>query len=327
MHDEASNQTIGTETAAQSTLLVYLAGAAFVGATLALVAVAWVVMWWASVRLSPDPVRDAQIAAVEAQEREAARLVALGPPGPALDLNAVARGQRLYDVACFACHGTDGRGKPNLGKDLVGSAWARRKTDVELAKLVIAGRPVDDPLNTTKVPMPARGGRADFGDGDIADVIAYVRSLQDPRRVNGPLPADVKVAVLDVVDEPVTPAAKVASAGPIGDGSSAIGTITLDAQAIGRGKRVFASCMACHGKNGLGVPKTGADLVHSGFVKAKSDEDLVAFIKKGRQPGDADSKLNLTMPAKGGNPSLKDNQIQDVVVYLRSLQQAAADTK
>jgi mono/diheme cytochrome c family protein len=297
-------------------------------ATVAVVLVAgWVVMYWASVRLSPNPALDAELAAAARQQEEIERVAALGPPGPALDLTAVARGQRLFAVACVACHGADAKGKPNLGKDLVTRSWTRKMSDQELADLIIAGRAATDPLNTTHVPMPPRGGRVDFGDRDIGDIVTYVRSLQDARRVTGPLPKDVKVAVLDFVEEPTpvaAPAAVVAAAvTPAKADSTSAQPAGLDPAAITRGKRVYMSCLACHGRTGEGVPKTGADLVHSTFVKAKTDAELLAFIKKGRAPGEPDSKLNLAMPAKGGNPSLKDNQIQDVITYIRSLQQTA----
>lgn len=296
-------------------------------------ALGWWVMWAASVRLSPDPVRDARIAAEEAVRVEAERLTKLGPPGPALDLHSVARGQRLYAAACIACHGADGRGVPNVGKDLVKGKFVVGSKDADLVAMIAKGRDVSDPRNTTKLPMPARGGRADFTNEHLADVVAYIRSLQDPRRVKGDLP-DVEVAVLDAPAEepPVStppiakPVEQVASTNNQSS-SSAPAPVAFEPETLKRGKRVFASCMACHGMKGTGVAKMGADLIHSKFVSGKSDEELLAFIKKGRQPGDRESVMNLSMPAKGGNPALKDNQIQDVIVYIRSLQQAAADAK
>lgn len=293
-------------------------------------ALGWWVMWVANVRLSPDPIRDARIAAEEAQRLEIARVAALGPPGAPLDPHAVARGLRLYAAACIACHGPEARGVPKMGKDLVEGSFTRKSSDAELVKMIALGRDITDPRNTTKMPMPARGGRTDFTDAHLADIVTYLRSLQDPRRITGPLP-EVEVAVLDAVDEPVTPVTGSGTGAPATTATSTpagtSGAVALDADAVKRGKRVFASCMTCHGRDGTGVKMMGADLLHSEFVKSKTDEELVEFIKKGRQPGDPESKMNLNMPAKGGNPSLKDNQLQDVVVYIRSLQQAASGGK
>lgn len=305
------------------------------------IALGWLVMWSANVRLAPDPVADARQAALEAEQarakRDAARFAALGPAGPALDMNAVGRGKRLYDAACITCHGPEGRGVPKMGKDLVEGRFSLKTSDHDLAAFIAAGRTADDRLNTTGMPMPARGGRTDFADKDLTDIVTYLRALQDPRRVTGAIP-EVRVAVLDDEEDApaVQPVANVQPATPAGPAATvasapatdvAAPTLALDPAAITRGKKVYNSCIACHGRTGEGVAKVGADLKHSDFVKKKTDEELLAFIKKGRQPGDPDSKLNLAMPAKGGNPSLKDNQIQDVIVYLRSLQQAAADAK
>jgi mono/diheme cytochrome c family protein len=303
-----------------------------VGMTIAAVlvwAVGWWVMWVANVRLSPDPVRDARLAAEEAARVESARLAKLGPPEPALDVYSVARGQRLYAAACIACHGANGQGVPNIGKNLVKGRFVEKTTDADLVKMIAAGRDVSDPLNTTKLPMPARGGRTDYTDSHLSDVVAYIRSLQDPRRVTGTLP-EVEVAILDAPiedDPPVVQAAAQPDAQASAGDAVKTTVVQFDPEVLKRGKRAYASCMTCHGAKGTGVPKMGADLAHSKFVSSKSDEELLAFVKKGRQPGDPESVMNLAMPAKGGNPAMKDTQIQDVIVYLRSLQQAAADAK
>src|SRR5262249_38319697 len=43
---------------------------------------------------------------------------------------------------------------------------------------VKVGRQPWDPLNTTKVQMPPRGGNPMLSDDDLRDIIAYVRTLQ-----------------------------------------------------------------------------------------------------------------------------------------------------
>ena len=90
------------------------------------------------------------------------------------------------------------------------------------------------------------------------------------------------------------------------------------------GKQLFnMSCFVCHGPTGTGVPGLGANLKDSKFIAAKTDDALIAFIKTGRQPGDPNTVLNLTMPPKGGNPALDDNSLRDVVAFLRTLQAQA----
>lgn len=277
-----------------------------------------------------------------AVQSPAEKRAALEAAMPKLDLMTVATGKRLYEASCVACHGVDGRGVPNLGRDLVNSRLARRIPDGELLQLIIHGRKPGDAGYVGPIPMPPRGGRDDFSDEHIAAVVSYVRALQVPSRVaEGAIP-DVEVAVLDGVDEPpVEPAAPVAPVAPTGPvvavatpapadtpgvaatDDAAVEAVVFDADTLKRGKRVYNSCIACHGKNGAGIASTGADLIHSSFVRSSSNDALRDFIKSGRAPGAPGSVMNLNMPAKGGNPALKDNQIDDVVIYIRSLQQSA----
>jgi disulfide bond formation protein DsbB len=39
------------------------------------------------------------------------------------------------------------------------------------------GRPASDPLNTTGVDMPPKGGNPALSDQDLADIIAFIRSI------------------------------------------------------------------------------------------------------------------------------------------------------
>ena len=92
-----------------------------------------------------------------------------------------------------------------------------------------------------------------------------------------------------------------------------------------RGKPIFlGTCASCHGMEGRGIKSQGANLVASEFVGKLDDVQLLAFVKKGRQPFDADSTMHLAMPAKGGNPILNDQNLIDTIAFIRSLRTAAA---
>ena len=121
--------------------------------------------------------------------------------------------------------------------------------------------------------------------------------------------------------EPAKPAAAPVPAAPAPTPVKA--AVVPIGDAIARGKRAYMSCMACHGKDATGVKNIGKDLVNSTFVQRLSDEALVDFVKKGRGPTDPDNTTKIAMPPKGGNPALKDEQIKDIVAYLRSLRQSA----
>ncbi|MEO8084045.1 MAG: cytochrome c, partial [Ardenticatenales bacterium] len=79
---------------------------------------------------------------------------------------------------CAACHGPDGKGVPSLGKNLVTSTFAKDMTDAELVAFLKVGRDTSDPLNTTGVAMPPKGGNPALTDGDLMDIVAYVRQLE-----------------------------------------------------------------------------------------------------------------------------------------------------
>mgnify|MGYP000892817752 FL=1 len=89
-----------------------------------------------------------------------------------------ARGKAGFDSTCVSCHGPDATGIVGLGKDLTTSEWTRSQADAELILFLTKGRPASDALNTTGVDMPPRGGNPALKDQDLADIVAYVRSLQ-----------------------------------------------------------------------------------------------------------------------------------------------------
>ena len=96
---------------------------------------------------------------------------------PAESVGDAANGEVLFAKSCIACHGPGGIGVQGLGKDMTTSEFIASKTDAELLEFVKVGRAPDDPLNTTGVLMPPKGGNPAFSDEDLIDVIAYVRTL------------------------------------------------------------------------------------------------------------------------------------------------------
>ncbi len=100
-------------------------------------------------------------------------------PVPAASGDAAA-GQTVYMGTCIACHGPDAKGVQGLGKSLypADSEFVRSKTDDELVAFILVGRTPDDPLNTTGVGMPAKGGNPAITEQQLRDVVAYVRGLK-----------------------------------------------------------------------------------------------------------------------------------------------------
>jgi mono/diheme cytochrome c family protein len=88
---------------------------------------------------------------------------------------------------------------------------------------------------------------------------------------------------------------------------------------VAAGKELFVTCAACHGPGGEGVPNLGKDMTTSEFIAGKTDDELVEFIKVGRAPDDPLNTTGVAMLPKGGNPSLSDDDLYDIVAYIRTL--------
>lgn len=103
---------------------------------------------------------------------EPAEEAAAAPAGDA------AAGEGKFQATCAACHGPDAKGMPNLGKDMTVSEFIKGSSDAELLAFVKTGRPPGDPANTTGVDMPPKGGNPALSDQDLADIIAFIRTVQ-----------------------------------------------------------------------------------------------------------------------------------------------------
>lgn len=86
------------------------------------------------------------------------------------------------------------------------------------------------------------------------------------------------------------------------------------------GKQLFAgTCATCHGPAGEGLPGLGKDMTTSQFIAGKTDQELVDFVKVGRDPSDPLNTTGVAMPPKGGNPALTDQNLFDIVAYIRTI--------
>jgi disulfide bond formation protein DsbB len=254
--------------------------------------------------------KQATLDALAARQGAHDRLLAAAP-APVLPVTETAHGRDVFITACAACHKPDGTGVAGLGKDLTTSWFVASADDQALRSFIAVGRSTADPLNTTRVEMPPRGGHPDLTPDDLTSLVTFLRGLQDPRRMPD-LPAPV------LATAPVTEADKAAALAAAG------GDAEL-AEYIAHGAKVFAStCIACHGKDARGLPNLGKDLVASTFVRGLDDDGLLAFIKRGRNPGDPANTTKLDMPARGGNPALTDDDLLDVIAFVRSLQKQAS---
>ena len=73
-----------------------------------------------------------------------------------------------------------GVGVQGLGKDMTTSTFIKDLDDAQLLEFIKKGRDASDPLNTTGVAMPPKGGNPALDDAKLMDIIAYIRTLNKP---------------------------------------------------------------------------------------------------------------------------------------------------
>ncbi len=95
---------------------------------------------------------------------------------------------------------------------------------------------------------------------------------------------------------------------------AAPGVLALDAPNIQNGAEKFGeTCVACHGENGKGTMAGIPDFTSKKGPLQKSDEALIESITDGLEREEAD----LAMPPLGGNDELTDQDVVDLLAYIR----------
>ena len=87
------------------------------------------------------------------------------------------------------------------------------------------------------------------------------------------------------------------------------------------GEDLYLVCAGCHGPDAKGLPNNGKDLTTSEFAKDLTDDEFVEFIKTGRPPGDPENTTGVDMPPKGGNPAFSEEDLVNIVAYIRTLEE------
>lgn len=79
------------------------------------------------------------------------------------------------------------------------------------------------------------------------------------------------------------------------------------------------SCQACHGPEGAGVEGLGKPWVGSDFINARTDDEMFAFLLEGRPADHPENTTGIAMNPRGGNPNLTDDDLYDLIAYMRTL--------
>lgn len=95
-------------------------------------------------------------------------------------------------------------------------------------------------------------------------------------------------------------------------------SVSYSASMVRSGQSAYlGTCAACHGTNARGITGLGKTLLGSPFVRDKDDVELTTFVIQGRTIWDAANTTGVAMPARGGNPGLSDQDIRNIVAYIR----------
>lgn len=281
-----------------------------------------------------------------------------GGPGPALGLSGNPdSGKAIFAANCAVCHGAEGKGgNPNPGSDagvvptlnpidphLKGTDVNAFRANIDL--FIEHGSTPKGPSPTFS--MPAWGDKQLLNPQQIADVIAYIVSLNGgnasaPPATAAPAgqPTGTTVAAAPSTAPGTAPATSAPAAG---------GTPTEEASGIPRptnpggpgpalgltgdansGAQIFsANCAVCHGAEGKGGnPNPGST---DGTIPSLNPIDpllknpdpkvfaynIDLFIEHGSTPDGPGP--TFSMPAWGDKKLLTPQQIADVIAYLISL--------
>jgi disulfide bond formation protein DsbB len=88
------------------------------------------------------------------------------------------KGYGSYAASCSACHGANAEGMEGLGLPLSTSGFVLGASDKDLVNFIKTGRPVWDEANSTGLDMPPKGGNPAITDGDLEEIVAFLRAAQ-----------------------------------------------------------------------------------------------------------------------------------------------------
>ncbi|WP_434779594.1 c-type cytochrome [Neisseria sp. Ec49-e6-T10] len=93
-------------------------------------------------------------------------------------------GEMVFNKVCFQCHAQDAKGQPKSPKMGNAAEWAPR---IAQGYEMLISHAINGFMNDT---MPARGGRSDLTDEEVARAIAYMANASGANFTPPPVEAD-----------------------------------------------------------------------------------------------------------------------------------------
>jgi len=294
-----------------------------------------------AVEATTEATQSAEATSQASETVEVARPSNPGAAGPAVKLSGDAgTGNQLFAAYCQKCHGENGKGGvTNPGSDdgtvpplnpidetLISADLKTYSTNLDLFLEHGSAPAGTNPQQT----MPAWGDEGKLTPQQIADVIAFVESL-NPSSASAPSAEATKDATSETtqsVEATVEATETVEIARPSNPGNAGP-AVKLNGDPQSGAQLFLANCQKCHGENGKGgVSNPGSD---DGTVPPLNpiDETLISadpytyiynldlFLEHGSTP--AGTKPQQTMPAWGDEATLTPQQIADLIAYIMNL--------
>jgi mono/diheme cytochrome c family protein len=255
-------------------------------------------------------------------ERRMARTYRVSVPAFTVPADAVAvkRGERLARVVlpCFDCHAQDYGGKVLVDDVMMGRLGAANLTrgrggiaatytDEDWARALLHGVRKDGhsvifmPSHEFKISAP-----------DLADMVAYFRSLPPVDRRPPPVRIGPMPRLLSYIGFPLLPAELIDHA------TVAFKPPLEDATPLAQGEHLAVmSCTGCHKEDftGGGGPPPGASNITPVGIGTWTDADFMRALREHVRPNG--TKLDEAMPRAFGQ--MTDDELKAIFIYLKTL--------
>src|SRR5262245_41049436 len=255
------------------------------------------------------------------------------------DEAGIAQGAASYRRLCMHCHGLSGDGNGPTARFLLPLPRDYRRGIFKFTSTDQSSNPTrDDLLHTLKTGIPGTSmpSFSLFDQQEIDNVLDYILLLSIRGQTEGFVVSELESGGASINREAVDEQATVVARRWVGTDAKVVkpkvARVDATAESIDRGRKLFlserAQCTKCHGKTGLGDgllndpnadPKDTKD---SWGHQARPANLTLGVYRGGGRPIDLFRRMHsgikgTPMPAQSTN--LKDDEIWDVVNYIRTL--------